>query len=278
MNSFMIHLADGRELKSNKTLVMGILNATPDSFSDGGELYSQKTLGKRITQMLRTGADILDVGGESTRPGHKKVGSKEESERILPVIKTIRKISVSIPISVDTQKASVAEKALEAGAHMINDVSALSDPKMPGVVNKFGCSIILMRNQSTGSDVIRDCKKQFAEIVKKAGQQGIDKKRILLDPGLGFGDLSSGDYKALPGSDPQANLSLITGIDKYSLGLPVVIGASRKRFIGELIGASDVKKRLGGSLAAAMLAKQAGAAIVRVHDVAETALALKNLP
>lgn len=277
MNSFNLHLANGRKVEINKPLVMGILNATPDSFSDGGDLTDKKVLKKRIKTMLEGGADILDVGGESTRPGHNKVVAAEELKRILPVIKIIRKISKDIPISVDTQKASVAEEALIAGASFINDVSSLGDEKMAKVANKFGCSIILMRNQSTRANIISDCKRQFEKIIEKAKKNGVDNSRILLDPGLGFGDLTSNDYKSLPGSDPEANLELILRISDYSLGLPVVIGASRKRFIGELTGVKDAKDRLGGSLVVAMLSVQAGAAIIRVHDVVETNAALKHL-
>lgn len=277
MSSFTLYPANNRPLKVKKTLIMGILNATPDSFSDGGELPNKKAINERVKKMVAGGADILDIGGESTRPGHKKVSQQEELKRILPIIKAVRELSPSIPISVDTQKAAVAEAALSAGANFINDVSALGDPNMANVVKQSGCSIILMRNQSTGVDVIAGCRRQFETIVKNAKENGIDKSRILLDPGLGFGDFASGDYKSLPGSNPTANLSLIMNISQYSLGFPVVIGASRKRFIGELTGEVDAKKRLGGSLVAAMLAAQAGAAIVRVHDAAETALALKNL-
>jgi dihydropteroate synthase len=275
--NFTLHLAGSKRVSGRRTLVMGILNATPDSFSDGGEIDNQSALETRIESMLYTGADILDVGGESTRPGHKKVDAEEELGRVLPVIKKIRAISNTIPISIDTQKASVAHAALKAGASLINDVSALSDEHMPGVISTFGCSIILMRNKDAGADVVAGCREQFKEITVRAEGRGVERSRILLDPGLGFGDLAGGDYTVSPGSNPKANLSLITNIEKYSLGLPVVIGASRKRFIGDLTGVKKANGRLGGSLAAAILAKQAGAAIVRVHDVNETVQAFKLL-
>ncbi len=275
MNNFTIYIGGGKTLQSDKTLVMGILNATPDSFSDGGNLSRTKELRQTVTAMIEAGVDILDVGGESTRPGHNKVSAEEELERILPVIKEIRKISDVIPVSIDTQKAGVADQALKHGANLINDVSALADPHMPEIVKAYGCSIILMRNRPTPSDVISETRRQFEEIIKKAGDSGINKDEILLDAGLGFGDLASGDYSLPPGSDPLANIRLITHISDYSLGLPVVIGASRKRFIGDLADAEDPKNRLAGSLAAAILAKQKGAAIVRVHDVAETIQAFK---
>lgn len=277
MNEFTLYLDGGTQLSADKTLVMGILNATPDSFSDGGDIADPGRLDARIREMIDAGADILDIGGESTRPGHEKVNAGKEIARVVPVIRAIRKISKTIPISIDTQKAQVAEEALRAGASLINDVSALSDKKMAGVVSKHACSVILMRNEPTGSDTVANTKQQFERIIEEAEKHGVDKKYLLLDPGLGFGDLKTGDYSLSPGSDPAANLELIRSISKYSHSLPVVIGASRKRFIGDITGEKNAKKRLGGSLAAAILAAQAGAGIVRVHDVAETVQAFKIL-
>lgn len=277
MNEFTLYLDGGTQLSADKTLVMGILNATPDSFSDGGDIADPGRLDARIREMIDAGADILDIGGESTRPGHEKVNAGKEIARVVPAIRAIRKISKTIPISIDTQKAQVAEEALRAGASLINDVSALSDKKMAGVVSKHACSVILMRNEPTGSDTVANTKQQFERIIEEAEKHGVDKKYLLLDPGLGFGDLKTGDYSLSPGSDPAANLELIRSISKYSHSLPVVIGASRKRFIGDITGEKNAKKRLGGSLAAAILAAQAGAGIVRVHDVAETVQAFKIL-
>lgn len=277
MNEFTLYLDGGTQLSADKTLVMGILNATPDSFSDGGDIADPGRLDARIREMIDAGADILDIGGESTRPGHEKVNAGKEIARVVPAIRAIRKISKTIPISIDTQKAQVAEEALRAGASLINDVSALSDKKMAGVVSKHACSVILMRNEPTGSDTVANTKQQFERIIEEAEKHGVDKKYLLLDPGLGFGDLKTGDYSLSPGSDPAANLELIRSISKYSHSLPVVIGASRKRFIGDITGEKNANKRLGGSLAAAILAAQAGAGIVRVHDVAETVQAFKIL-
>lgn len=274
MNNFTLYFADGRTLRAEKTLVMGILNATPDSFSDGGEIADQAALEARINSMIEAGVDILDIGGESTRPEHTKIDTKQEISRILPVIKTIRQISSSIPISVDTQKVIVARQALEAGASFINDIGSLGDSKMAAVVKEFGCSIILMRNKALSEDVIEDAKNQFSMMINQAEKSGIVRDKILLDPGLGFGDLAKGDYKSLPGSDPQANLSLIKNLNGYSHGLPVVIGASRKRFVNELPGLKPNDQRLAGSLQAAVLAKRSGASVVRVHDVKETIQAL----
>lgn len=253
-----------------KTRVMAILNATPDSFSDGGELNSE-----RIKQVIEQGADIIDIGGESTRPGFTPVDAKEEIKRVIPVIKAVRSQNISIHISIDTQKARVAEAALEAGATIINDISALSDPDMAKVAIKHKCPIILMRNQGIKQDVIKETKAQFEQIITHAQNLGIQKDQIILDPGLGFGDLKTQDFKALPGGNVEVNLELTRRIKDYSLGFPVLIGGSRKRFIGEMMNEPDPKKRLSGSLELAQMAAQAGAAIIRVHDVKETIAVLR---
>lgn len=251
--------------------VMGILNATPDSFSDGGELKTISRIKRKVRGMIEDGVDIIDIGGESTRPGHHKITAEEEIDRVLPALKAVREISSHIPVSIDTQKARVAEKALEAGANIINDISALSDSRMSEVIKKFNCQVILMRNQPLqAADLIGSCKRQFEEIVKNCLALGLDKKKIILDPGLGFGDLKTGDFSALPGGDPAANTQLVTSIERYDMGLPVLIGASRKRFLGEMSGRKDAKKRLSESLAFAVLAKHSNADIIRVHDVKET--------
>lgn len=258
--------------------VMGVINATPDSFSDGGELKNKDILRQKVQEMISAGADIIDIGGESTRPGHRKVETSEEISRVLPVVKSVREISSDILISIDTQKSEVASKALEAGADMINDVSALSDPKMPEVIKEHGCQVILMRNKPLDKkDLVGSCRKQFEEIVRNCGHKGIGKDKIILDPGLGFGELSTGDFASLPGSNPSSNTQLILSIDSYSLGLPVLIGASRKRFLGTMSGQGNAKLRLAESLSFAVLAKYSGAAIVRVHDVRETIQALREI-
>jgi dihydropteroate synthase len=276
-NKFKIYLAGGKPLESEKTLIMGILNATPDSFSDGGELADKKLIEKRVKEMLGSGADILDVGGESTRPGHKRISEKEELNRVLPVVRIIRAISKTVPISIDTRKPAVARAALESGASLINDISALGDKNMAGVANSFGCSVILMRNQALGKNAVEDCRQQFKKIIYSAEKQGIAKDHLVLDPGLGFGDLKSDDYKALPGPDYKTNMLLVLSVQQYSLGLPIVIGGSRKRFVATLGSGEAAKDRLAGSVAVAVMAEEAGAAIVRVHDVAETAKALNKL-
>lgn len=262
-------------LDHKKILVIGILNATPDSFSDGGEIENKKNLSAKVATMISEGANIIDIGGESTRPGHKTIDQDTEISRVLPVIREVRRQSKTIPISIDTQKAKVARTALENGANIINDISALGDPKMADVATDFNCPIILMRSRPLSDDLIESCEGEFQAIIKNAQAQGIEQKNIILDPGLGFGDLKKQDYQALPGGNAQANLELIKNVNKYSLGFPVLIGASRKRFVGEIMNQPDPKKRTAGSVDLAVLAVRAGAKIVRVHDVKETIAALK---
>lgn len=268
--NFHVKLASQDKLVSDKVLIMAILNATPDSFSDGGELESNDALKARIHQTLDEGADIIDVGGESTRPGFKTIDGQTEIERVIPVIQAIREISKTIPISIDTQKANVARAAIEAGANFINDISALADPEMSNVVNQYSCSVVLMRGKALSGNLIPDCKNQFKQIIKNAESQGVNKDQIILDPGLGFGNLATKDFSELPGSDLEANLELIDSITDYSLGFPMLIGGSRKRFIGEMMNEPDPKKRISGSVEIAVSAARAGATILRVHDAKET--------
>lgn len=267
----------GSEGVKQQIQIMGILNVTPDSFSDGGELKNQKLLKQKIEEMLNAGVDIIDIGGESTRPGHQKVSISEELSRVLPAIKIVREISSYVPVSIDTQKAEVAEKALKAGATIINDVSAFKDKRMPEIIKKYNCPVILMRNRPlSAKNLIASCELQFREILRTCESLDIDKSKIILDPGLGFGNLASGDFSALPGGDPAANTQLVLSIKDYSYGLPVLIGASRKRFLGSMSGQQEAKKRSTESLAYAALAVHSGAAIIRVHDVAQTVQVLTN--
>jgi dihydropteroate synthase len=229
----------------------------------------------RIRQALADGADILDVGGESTRPGHAPVATDEEARRVLPVLAAIRKVAPQAVVSIDTRKASVAKAALAAGADLVNDVSGLGDPAMAAVVKDAGCSIVLMRHAPcTGEggegDVVAAARGQLAALVAKARAAGLADRQLLLDPGLGFGDP--------PGADVDANLALLCASATYPEGLPVLVGASRKRFIGAMMGEPEPSLRVAGSVAAAVLAVRSGAAIVRVHDVAETVAALRALP
>lgn len=264
MPSFSLKFAGGGLKHFNKTLIMAILNATPDSFSDGGELS-----GNKIKQAIKY-ADIIDIGGESTRPGARPVTSADEISRVLPAIKAVRRIDKKIPISIDTQKASVALAAIKAGASFINDVSALSDPNMPEVVKSNNCSIVLMRSKTLKTPVIQSCSEYFQDLLDICRSKGIDKSSIIFDPGLGFGDLATADYSSLPGGDPAANIQLILGVQEYAHNLPVLIGASRKRFLGTMSGENQSKKRDKESLFAAKLAEVSGAAILRVHNPKST--------
>ena len=244
-------------------LLMGILNATPDSFSDGGEFLKTVDALRHAEEMIRQGADILDVGGESTRPGFHGVSAQEEIARVVPVIRGIRQFS-EIPISVDTSKAEVARAALEAGADIVNDVRACQDPGFPEVLREFQPGVVLMDDRSLPPDaVIPDDIREYLRLRRDALMEttGLPEDAFLLDPGVGFGK-----------SDPQ-NLQCIRFAAKFSLGKSgVLLGVSRKSYIGRLTGETDPKRRLPGTLASAILAR--GVQVLRVHDVAEHRQAL----
>ena len=254
---------------NSKTHVMGILNVTPDSFSDGGKFNSTETALNHARQMLEAGADFIDIGGESTRPGSERVSLEEELSRVIPVIEQLQKFEV--PLSIDTNKAEVAKRAIDAGAAMVNDISGMTfDKDMAGVVAEYKVPIIIMHTaddpkvmQKTYNytDVVDDIFSYFVERLEFAEKAGISRKQIILDPGIGFG-------KSL-----NQNLELIgkTAIEKFSsLGCPLLLGTSRKSFIGLTLNL-PVEDRLEGSLAtAASLAIYGKQMIVRVHDVKET--------
>lgn len=269
--NWKIYSAHGRIIEFDKPAVMAIMNATPDSFSDGGLLSTDEKLQSRIKEVVSARADIIDVGGESTRPGgHMPVAGNEEAKRVIRVIKAIRTHNSTIPISVDTQKVLVARLAIAAGADFINDVSGLTDNLLASYVAEIGCSIVLMRHKSLAEPIIDNCRKQMAELVIRAVKKGIAKDRIILDPGLGFGDLQHSNFSSLPGRHRAANLELAINPLKYSGRFPVLIGASRKRFIGQLTGKDNAQDRRAGSVVIAALAFGAGAKIVRAHDVRAT--------
>src|SRR5688572_2852504 len=247
-----IPLARGRRLRLDRPLVMGILNATPDSFSDGGRLATPEAVEARVRQLLADGADVLDVGGESTRPGHAPVAADEEARRVLPVVAAIRCLAPEAIVSIDTSKAAVASAALAAGADLVNDVSALGDAGMARVVREAGCAVVLMRHRPLrGADPVAAARAQLDALVVSAVAQGIPESALLVDPGLGFGDP--------PGGDVQANLALLRSARLLSSGRPVVVGASRKRFLGTLAGEAVPDRRVGASVAAALLAVAGGA-------------------
>ena len=259
-------------LPGHRPLVMGILNVTPDSFSDGGHHLDQADAIAAGHRMLEAGADLLDIGGESTRPGATPVPPEEECRRILPVI---RELAKAAPVSVDTRNAATMLAALEAGAEIVNDVTALRhDPAAARVLARSEASVILMhmlgedpqtmQRDPRYEDVALEVVQFLAVRIAWAERQGIAKHRLAVDPGIGFG-------KRL-----GHNLSLIERLPLLvGLGCPVVFGASRKRFIGEISGVEIADDRLAGSLAVALAASAQGAAILRVHDVAETVQALR---
>jgi dihydropteroate synthase len=262
---------------TTRTLVMGILNVTPDSFSDGGRFFDVESAVEHAREMSLAGADIIDVGGESTRPGAEPVSAEEELRRVMPVVERLSGGALgqrALPVTVDTTKAVVAERALAAGARVINDVSALRfDPRMIDVVRERGAGVVLMHMQGTPqtmqqnphySDVVREVSDFLAERVAWAVERGLEKSQIAVDPGIGFG-------KTL-----DHNLQLLANMEVLSeIGCPVVIGASRKMFVGKLLGDRDIAGRVWGSVGVAVWAAMNGAAAVRVHDVAETADALR---
>lgn len=255
-----------------RTRVMGILNVTPDSFSDGGRFDAPAAALAHADRLLEEGADILDIGGESTRPGSLFVDEAEEQRRVLPLIGEIKARHPQIRISIDTRRATVAEAALNAGADLINDISALSDPNLAPLAAQRGCPIVLMHMRGTPDrmqadteydDLLGEVAGFLRQRIARAREAGIADDRILLDPGLGFG------------KSVEGNLALLRWLGAFhSLGHPLLLGASRKSFIGRLTGVTVPDERLSGSLAVAVEGARAGAAVVRVHDVAPTRQAL----
>ncbi|UTW56867.1 dihydropteroate synthase [Kordiimonas sp. SCSIO 12610] len=264
-----------RNLVYTKPIIMGVLNVTPDSFSDGGDFLDQGEALRRARQMIAEGADIIDVGGESTRPGAKPVWEGEEWERVEPVIAALR--SEKIPISIDSRHSFVMDKALDAGAHIINDVSALTyDPESIKVAADRDAPIILMHAQGTPQTmqdqpdydhILLDVYDHLSERIAACVDAGIDKGRLILDPGIGFGKRVV-----------QDNLALINNIALFhTLGCPIMLGASRKRFIEAVTKTLDAKERMPGSITAATLAMQQGVQLFRVHDVKETVQAARMI-
>ncbi len=247
-------------------VVMGVLNVTPDSFSDGGQFLDFERAVERGMQMAAEGAAIIDVGGESTRPGSASVSDEEQIERVVPVIKALCE-KISVPISIDTCKVEVAKAALEAGAGMLNDITALSDERMAELAAKHNVPVVLMHIQGTPAtmqvepkyeDVVGEVKEYLVGRAKRAEYLGIAKNMIFIDPGIGFG-------KTL-----EHNILLLRNISKFiATDYRVLAGTSRKSFIGKLIGREKPSERIFGTAATVALCVAAGVSIVRVHDVAE---------
>lgn len=255
------------KIDTGRTYIMGVLNVTPDSFYDKGRFFDKKKAIKHALDIRRDGADIIDVGGESTRPGAEDISVKEELGRVIPVIRAIAQ-KLRIPISIDTRKAEVAEEALKAGASIVNDVSALTyDPEMAAVIAKYGAGVILMhmkgepKNMQTRaiySDVVKEIISKLKKSIKISKKSGIRADKIIIDPGIGFG------------KTVEHNIEILRRLDEFkALGYPVCIGTSRKSFIGKILSSDDPGDRLSGTLATCAIAIMKGARILRVHDVKE---------
>lgn len=243
-----------------RTLLMGVLNITPDSFSDGGRFLDPEAALAQGRKLVAEGADILDIGGESTRPGSSAVGAEEELARVMPVIEVLVP-ALAVPVSIDTYKARVADAALRAGARIVNDVWGFSrDPDMARVAADHGAAVVLMRNRETvdpAVDMLAEAKDFLSRAVERALAAGIAEDRIVIDPGVGFGTTTAQD------------LALIARLGTLrALGFPVLLGASRKKFIGALTGITEPMARLHATIAAHVMGVAAGADIIRAHDVA----------
>ncbi len=258
---------------------MGVVNVTPDSFSDGGRFLPLDAAVDHAERLAEEGADLVDLGGESTRPGAAPVGADEERRRVVPVIERLRARGFRTPISVDTGKGVVARAALEAGADLVNDVTGLGDPALAAAVAEAGAPVVLMHlrgtpadmaSRATYADLLVEVALELRQALARAAAAGIPEERIILDPGLGFA------------KTPAQTVELLARVGELrALGRPLLVGPSRKRFIGELTGA-PVEARLAGTLAAVTACVLAGVELIRVHDVAaarqasQVALALRN--
>lgn len=264
-----------QKISLEKTLVMAILNITPDSFSDGGKFFSVDDALFQAEKLISEGADILDIGGESTRPNSARISVEEEVRRVVPTIEAISK-RFEVPISIDTSKSGVAAKSVEAGAEIINDISGLRfDEKIGEIAAQNNCGLVLMHlrgefetmhKQEPVADILAEVSRGFHQSLEKANEYGIKNEQIALDVGIGFS-------KTL-----EQNLELIARLSELCVqfkDFPMLVGTSRKSFIGKILEEQNAGKRLNGSLASAAIAVWNGAKIVRVHDVHETVQAMK---
>ncbi len=260
----------GGSLDFSRARIMGIVNVTPDSFSDGGRFLDAAAAIRHAESLLGEGADILDIGGESTRPGADPVPVEEELRRVLPVIREAARLGA--PISIDTTHAAVAREAIDAGVAMVNDVSALGDPAMAALVAESGAGLVLMHMRGNPrtmqedpryEDLLGEIRGFLLDRRARAEASAVPRERIALDPGIGFGKTAA------------HNLEILDRLPELAaLGSPLLVGVSRKRFLGAVTGIEDPARRLAASLAAATAARLAGAHILRVHDVAATREAL----
>jgi dihydropteroate synthase len=268
--SFVVSLPGGRALELGaRTLVMAIVNVTPDSFADGGERFDADVAIADAIRMVGEGADILDIGGESTRPGAPPLDEAEELRRVMPVVEGLRG-QVDVPISIDTYKANVAARAMAAGASIVNDISAFAyDPAIAGVVARTGAAAILMHNRGRSADiyefaqyddVVAEVSRELAERVNAAEKAGVPRNRLILDPGFGFAKRA------------EHTLAALARLDEFAaLGLPILSGPSRKSFLRTALGDVPPRERVWGTAAAVTSSVLSGAHIVRVHDVAAMA-------
>lgn len=253
-----------------RTMIMGVLNITPDSFSDGGLFFDEGKAVARAKEMVQEGADIIDIGGQSTRPNAQEISPEEELKRVRPVIERLVK-EVSVPLSIDTYKFQVAKECIELGVQMVNDITGLRDPRMGEVIARHKIPVVIMHMQGTPEtmqknpiygDVVNDIKEFFKERIQAARKAGI--QDIVLDPGIGFG-------KTI-----EHNLQILRRTGEFQeLGCPTLIGTSRKSFIGKLTGDLPVEERLEGTIASTVIAVMNGASLVRVHDVKAVKRALQ---
>lgn len=244
-----------------KTYIMGILNVTPDSFSDGGDYTNIDIAVNHAKEMIELGADMIDLGGESTRPGHKFVSAEEEISRIVPVIKRLKE-EINVPISIDTYKSEVAEEALKLGVDMVNDVWGLTyDGKMADVVAKYDGEVCIMHNQegtTYDKDIMEAIKEFLQNSIDMALKAGVKKEKIVLDPGIGFGKTY------------EQNIEVLERLGELrDLGYPVLLGTSRKSVLGKILENSTPKERVNATVATTVLGVRDGVDIVRVHDVKE---------
>jgi len=256
----------GDLVMGRRCLIMGIVNVTPDSFSDGGQFESSQAAAQHALQLIADGADVLDIGGESTRPGAEPVSAADQIERVVPVVTAIRKRRQDVPISIDTRSAEVAAGALEAGADLVNDVSGMrDDAEMPALLARTGVPFIVMHMQGNPAtmqaapqygDVVAEVSEFFEDRARALVAAGVSVEgRMIVDPGIGFG-------KTL-----EHNLALLRSAARLSLRFPVLVGASRKRFLGEILNEPDPAARLFGTSATVAQAALTGVPMVRVHDV-----------
>ena len=256
----------GNPLQGPGPALFGILNVTPDSFSDGGDFLNPEAAARHAEILLEEGADVIDLGGESTRPGSDPVSEEEELRRVVPVVRKLLEVRPGAVVSVDTYRARTAEAALDAGASVVNDVTALrGDPRMAALVADAGCPVVLMhmlgepktmQREPRYDDVVGEVRHFLEERVEYGNAAGVAAENVILDPGIGFG------------KTPDHNLSLLRRLDTIvSLGFPVLLGASRKRFLGTITGAEEAKERVFGTVATTVLGYERGATLFRVHDV-----------